>query len=140
LYGLVRYFGKRRPLLRRYLWKLSSGGRAHWRILKTICVSESWKIWKNKLTVDVAAHETYPTGLTIQNHNNGDITGEGSALMGVILAVVDPHDTWSQSTATPNEGSKRNSANLWVSVVLVGVESCVGSANARWKGFGWLAA
>lgn len=48
LYGLVRYFGKRRPLLRRYLWKLSSGGRAHWRILKTICVSESWKIWKNK--------------------------------------------------------------------------------------------
>ena len=48
---------------------------------------------KIKLTVDVAAHETYPTGLTVQNHNNGDITGEGSALMEVNLALVDSHDT-----------------------------------------------
>jgi hypothetical protein len=30
-----------------------------------------------ELTVDIATHQTYPTWLAIQNHNNGEITGEG---------------------------------------------------------------
>lgn len=58
-----------------------------------------------------------------------------------IFVLIDLHHTGCQGTATPDKGSEGNGACLGVSVIFIGIESCSGSANARYhENMGSLAA
>jgi hypothetical protein len=55
--------------------------------------------------------------------------------------LINLHHTGCQGTATPDKGSEGNGACLRVSVIFIGIESCSGSANARYhENMGSLAA